>query len=200
MKKYSLALLAAAAAIAIAPAAFADTFDLKINSSTFNANLVLTGDSVSAGEYRINGVSGTYQVTGEAQQNIAPGTASVPSAGGATSSSLALSPDQRWLFDNLLYYPTTTPEQGLDWGGILFTDNAGVELNLFSNQINHFFFGDFGPGTNHYGNYEIDATSASLTKTPEPSSLLLLGTAMLGLAFVAFRKSRNSTPVFGNLA
>jgi hypothetical protein len=34
--------------------------------------------------------------------------------------------------------------------------------------------------------------AGSLTETPEPSSLLLLGTGLLGLAFVAFRKAKSS--------
>jgi hypothetical protein len=38
-------------------------------------------------------------------------------------------------------------------------------------------------------NYQIDLTPGA-TVTPEPSSLLLFGTGLLGLAFVAFRKAK----------
>jgi len=37
--------------------------------------------------------------------------------------------------------------------------------------------------------------AGSLTETPEPGNLLLLGTGLLGLAFVAFRKAKASGPV-----
>ncbi len=46
MKHFSLALLAFAAALAITPAALADSFSYSINGSNFSANLVFQTTSV----------------------------------------------------------------------------------------------------------------------------------------------------------
>jgi len=43
-------------------------------------------------------------------------------------------------------------------------------------------------GVTYYDNLEVDAVPA-----PEPGSLFLLGTGLLGLAFIAFRKSRTAS-------
>jgi len=65
---------------------------------------------------------------------------------------------------------------------------VGVDDTLYSNDLLTELVITVKAGTVVYeDNLDVDATSA-----PEPGSLFLLGTGLLGLAFVAFRKSRNS--------
>jgi hypothetical protein len=64
----------------------------------------------------------------------------------------------------------------------------GVNDTLYSNDLLTELVITVKAGTVVYeDNLDVDATSA-----PEPGSLVLLGTGLLGLAFVAFRKSRNA--------
>jgi len=64
----------------------------------------------------------------------------------------------------------------------------GVNDSLISNDLLTELVITVKAGTVVYeDNLDVDATSA-----PEPGSLFLLGTGLLGLAFVAFRKSRNA--------
>ena len=102
--------------------------------------------------------------------------------------------------------------QILDWGGILiqpegypnfylniFAGNFGSTDGLTAPGDNYFYFAD----NNYYSNNQIPSSEAkgaevvgpgpaavaTLVATPEPESLFLLGTGLLGLAFVVFRKA-----------
>jgi hypothetical protein len=183
MKKFSIALLALAAALAISPAAKADTFTFSFTSGSdlTAATGALTGTAVGGGVYDITG--GTLDVTGG--QDL--GTYSLLPGGPA----VIYSPSGYFIYDNVV----TTSNPFIDNDGLLFTPNGtsspDFEINIFSNGG--------GPGTwqlydnagyNVYGTFSL--TDTTPTVTPEPSSLFLLGTGLFGLAFVAFRKSKST--------
>jgi hypothetical protein len=66
---------------------------------------------------------------------------------------------------------------------------VGVDDTLYSNDLLTEVVITVTSGKVVYeDNLDVDATSA-----PEPGSLFLLGTGLLGLAFIAFRKSKNAS-------
>ena len=204
-------------AFAIAPAAYADTFEYEIAGTNFTAALnFFTSDgtvsvpgpnsAVDIGAYTITAVSGTFDITGEPSDTFGV-TPTVQPASGANAYNLTS--NYGFLWDNLLYpeYAGTGTGNGiLDYGGLLIEFSNDYLLNLFSGSFGsgapgngYFYFADNG---SFYSNNPITEGGGSgggdgggggpapgSLSAPEPSSLPLFGTGLFGLAFVLFRKA-----------
>jgi len=199
MKKFLLAFIALAAALAITPAAVADTWQYTIDGSNFTSTLYLTGTDVGqvpgpnplddVNAYVITSVSGSLT---DPDGTYKFGTTTTESAAsGSNAYDLTSSSDGQFLFDNLLY-PSLSGNQILDWGGILF-ELGTYELNIFGGDFGgtdgndapgcsycsptgcYFYFAD--NGSYHYNDPFPDVTSPTvpaLSSNDESESLTLV--------------------------
>jgi hypothetical protein len=183
MKRFYLALVAIAAALAITPAALADTYNYTFTDGGITATGTLDVVLISGDTYGITG--GTIDLTGGG----ITGTGVILSDpdGAGTEYTFQNPPNSggaNLTIDNLLF-PDANPQ--LDDDGFAF------ELTSYSGPAGGIFGEIWGNGPNNYslyeGNYNIYDSGGSFI-TPEPASLLLLGTGLLGLAFLAFRKAK----------
>ena len=206
MKKIILVTLALGAALAYIPSALADSFGYKTSGSNAIGNPTLgagpadfASGVADAGVYAPNFPSGNPAVNNRTPFTFGPAER-LKVNNGSGPESLAMSGNGGFLFDSLLYpgnAGTGTLERGV------LVDVSGYQLNLFS--------GGFGSGNNSNAasngrsseksiGYRINneaskgigdkvGTTATLTETPEPGSLFLLGTGLLCLALALFRKA-----------
>lgn len=189
MKKFSLALLAMATALAIAPAAMADTV-------TFSTNSIATIDPTSGSGMNLafQGVTGTTANTGPTNSPTQATlgefviTGSDPTGETFTDVPFTLTITQTVPTSGSQSFTSTLTGSIYDDGSSLVVtwNQPDVVIGAVTYSLDSYPTITLNNSSDN-GDTTIQST---ITVAPEPNSLVLLGTGLLGLAFVAFRKAK----------